>query len=387
MNNSGFNKNEKRLISGISFVMAIRTLSTSLVTPILSIYAMSMYGSNMTLAGIAVGIFGISQLLMQIPIGILSDKWGRRQATIMGLSSYMIGTILAGFSTNINHLIFARLISGAGAVTGVTMAWLTDGIEEEKRNSALSFVGISIGAAVITGFTLSPIIAGKVGMPVLFHLGAALILFAILYTLFNLNNFYYDENYSIELKKNTLVTILKNHDLARLNITGFISNFILISTFFIMPILLKKEMEITSMWKIFVPIAVIGTCLMYFFARKADESGTVKICIAAILFCIAGATIPVFYNSLYSLIISFIFFYSGHCILSPVLPAAVSRYPNHQLKGSAMGVLNAFHSIGSSLGGIVSGVMLQYNPKYLFLLLALLSVVGLFVINGFKDYN
>jgi len=163
-----FNSEEKKLIGGISLLLSIRMLGTSLIIPVFSIFATEIPESSVTLAGMAVGIFGISQMVFQVPMGRLSDRWGRKEATLLGLFVYLVGTIISGFSTNIYILIISRVIAGAGAVSGVTMAWLTDGITSDRRNSALSYVGMSIGMSVIIGFTISPIVAGNAGVPMLF---------------------------------------------------------------------------------------------------------------------------------------------------------------------------------------------------------------------------
>ncbi len=151
-----FNSTERRLIAGISLVMGIRMLGISMIIPVFSIFATELPGSTGALAGLAVGIFGIIQILLQVPIGKLSDRWGRKQVTLAGLVIYFVGSVLSGLAQNVHHLIAARLLSGAGAIQGVTMAWLTDGISIHRRNTALSYVGISMGLAVIFGFTLSP---------------------------------------------------------------------------------------------------------------------------------------------------------------------------------------------------------------------------------------
>ncbi|HMB20077.1 MAG TPA: MFS transporter, partial [Spirochaetota bacterium] len=165
-----FDPDEKKLIGGISLVLATRMLGVSLIIPMFSIFATSIPGSSKTLAGVAVGIFGIAQTIMQVPMGRLSDRWGRKQTTILGLWIYLAGTVLSGMATSIYYLIGARIFAGAGAVSGVTMAWLTDGINPGRRNTALSYVGMSIGLSVIVGFTLSSLIAELISIPALFYI-------------------------------------------------------------------------------------------------------------------------------------------------------------------------------------------------------------------------
>jgi MFS family permease len=382
-----FTKHEKSFIAGIGIILAVRTLGFSLITPVFSIYSTEIAGSTATLAGIAVGIFSITQTILQIPFGRLSDTWGRKETTILGFIIFLAGTLLGGLAENIYILIFSRFIAGAGAVSAVTMAWLTEGIDPGKRNSALSYVGIAIGTAVILGFTFSPLIAGRLGIPFIFYISAMLIFFLILYIQFGLQNNRPPSMQSVKPELSAFRELLCDRDLIRLNLIGFFGHFCLTSIFFIMPILIKREMDISEMWIIYVPVAVVGTSAMYYFSRKADSKGTVRIAFIALLLALTGVTIPVFRSGIIWYLASFILFYSGFCILSPILPAAVSRHPDDHLKGSTMGLFNSSQFIGSGAGGIFSGFMLGAGHQYLFGTLAALLLLCCFFIIGFKDFG
>jgi MFS family permease len=156
-------KTEKKLIAGLNMLLGIRMLGVSMIIPVFSIYAIGINGANKELVGYAIGIFSVFQTIFQVPFGRLSDRCGRKNATILGLLIYLIGTILSGLSSNIYMLIISRIIAGSGAVSGVIMAWLADGIDSEKRNYALSFVGTSMGLSVLFGYALSPIIFNSLG--------------------------------------------------------------------------------------------------------------------------------------------------------------------------------------------------------------------------------
>ena len=144
-----------------------------------------------------------------------------------------------------------------------------------------------------------------------------------------------------------------------------------------MPILITREMPVAGMWKIFVTVALAGTASMFYFSRKADKRGTVKIASLGILLGVSGAIIPVFFNGMLPLCVSFLVFYSGYCILQPIIPAAVSRYPDAGVRGTALGLLNSFQFTGSGLGGLLGGLMLRYDHRALFAILALFMMAGL----------
>ncbi len=380
-----FDPDEKKLIGGISLVLATRMLGVSLIIPMFSIFATSIPGSSKTLAGVAVGIFGIAQTIMQVPMGRLSDRWGRKQTTILGLWIYLAGTVLSGMATSIYYLIGARIFAGAGAVSGVTMAWLTDGINPGRRNTALSYVGMSIGLSVIVGFTLSSLIAELISIPALFYICGGFIFISIVYIFTSMDNRLVDED-EPEISIHNFATIIKNRDLRRLSLTGFIAFFTLNGIFFSMPLLIREDLGVGGLWKVFLPVAFIGTGFMFYYGRKADVAGTVRIALTALIYQLASITLVLAGSGIYVLIISFILFYAGHCILSPVLPAAVSRYPSDSSRGSVMGVFNSSQFIGGSLGGFFSGFMLDhFNYKILFGVLLVLLMIS--VINTARYQN
>ncbi len=384
-----FSSAEKKLIGGMGLLMGIRMLGISMIIPVFSIFATGISGSTHELAGVAVGIYGISQTIFQIPLGRLSDRWGRKQATLLGLTIFFIGTVLSGISTNIYHLIVSRFIAGAGAVSGITMAWLTDGIDTDRRNAALSLAGISIGVAVIAGFTLSPAIAGYLGIPYLFHTCAAITLVSILFTMKYLENHRTNgadrEGQSLRIRNVAL--ILKNPDILRLNAAGLVGNMSLTGMFFIMPLLIKEEFGLLSMWKIYVPMALTGTVCMYFFGRQADRIGTVRIAAAGFAFEIAGALLSLVSRGPAALIAAFMLFYIGHCIISPVLPAAVSKHPSEEHRGTVMGIFNSSQFIGSGLGGLACGILYSFSPDCIFLCITVVILILLYAFSGFRNYS
>lgn len=382
-----FDRDEKKFIAGMGIILAVRTLGFSLIVPVFSLFSTGIAGSTEVLAGLAVGVFGFTQTIFQVPMGKLSDVWGRKQATILGLTVYCAGTVLCGLSQNIYHLIAARFLAGAGAVSGVTMAWLTDGIDPGERNSALAVVGVLIGASVITAFAASPIVAGSVGIPFLFFASAALIFVLIAYIALFLKNRAVLDAVDEDLTARGFGPALRNRDLLRLNVFGLISNLCLVCVFFIMPILIAREMPVLGMWKIFVAVAVVGTAAMFYFSRRADQRGTVRISGFAAGLSVAGALVPLFASGIVPLLISFILFYSGYCVLQPVIPAAVSRYPDAGVRGAALGLLNSFQFTGSGLGGLLGGFMLRYDYRALFALLAVFMLAGLFTVRGFREFN
>ena len=380
-----FNTNERRLITGISLVMGIRMLGISMIIPVFSIFATELPGSTGPLAGLAVGIFGIIQILLQVPIGKLSDRWGRA-VTLAGLIVYFVGSVSR--ASRITSITLSPLAcSRCGSHQGVTMAWLTDGISLQRRNTALSYVGVSMGLAVIFGFTLSPIIAAKINIPVLFFICAALVLVTIVYTAVFMDNQAIIEEELPAIKTERLWEVMKNADLNRLNVIGFVGNLNINAVFFVMPLLFKKELGMEAMWKIFIPVSLLGTALMFVFARQADRRGSAAITAVGLAFEFAGILIAIVAGGLAAYIVSFFLFYAGHCILSPVLPAAASRYPNAQLKGTVLSIFNSSQFLGSGIGGLLSGLILELHYRHVFVAAAVFTVAAFIAIAGYRDFG
>ncbi len=368
-------------------MLATRMLGVSLIIPMFSIFATSIPGTTTTLAGIAVGIFGISQTIMQVPMGKLSDRWGRKQTTVLGLLIYLAGTVCSGMAVSIYHLIAARVLAGAGAVSGVTMAWLTDGIHRSRRNTALSYVGISIGLSVVIGFTLSSLIADAISIPALFYICGGFIFISVVYIATRMDNRVVPDD-GTDISIHSFKTITGNRDLRRLSITGFIAFFSLNGMFFTMPLIMRQQLGIGGLWKVFLPVAIVGTGCMFYYGRKADSAGTVKIALTALFYELAGIFLIIVGDAVYLYILGFMLFYAGHCILSPVLPAAVSGYPSDSSRGSVMGVFNSSQFIGASTGGFFSGFMLDhFNYRILFIVLFLLLLVAIISILKYKNFT
>jgi MFS family permease len=386
---SRFNGDERRLIFGMSLVTGIRTLGVSMIMSVFSYYAIHLQGATEQMVGVAIGIFGISQALFQIPMGRLSDRWGRKCITILGTMIFMLGTILCGLSRDVYSLAAARFIAGAGAVAGVTMTWLTDGVNEQWRNSAVAYLGMFIGIAVILGFPLSWIITDIYGAGLVFYICAFFLLIAVIYILLclkegNINRSYNEEHAGIG---KIVRELTGNRDLFRLSMIGFIGNVCLAGMFYIMPLLIIKEIHLNSMWQVFAPTAIIGTSVMFYFAKKADKQGSVRIIYTGLGFELIGVMMPMTSHSLYSLVASLIIFYSGHCILSSTLPVAVSRHPKEGVKGTVMSIFTSFQFLGMGFGGIISGFILRASSSYLFGFLILLIISAHIVMIGYKDFG
>ena len=160
--------------------MGLRFLGLFIVLPVLSLYALSLHNSNEFLAGVSISIYAVSQTFLQTPFGAMSDKIGRKQAIIIGLIIFMVGSVVCAMSSSIYTLILGRFLQGAGAISSVLIAMVSDLTKEEKRTQAMAALGGTIAMSFTVSIFLGPLIGGHYGTDKLFWIVAILTLIAII---------------------------------------------------------------------------------------------------------------------------------------------------------------------------------------------------------------
>jgi MFS family permease len=385
-----FNGVEQRLILGMSLLAGIRALGVSMIMPVFSFYALSLSGATEQWVGIAMGIFAISQMFFQIPMGYLSDHLGRKTTTIIGSLIYLLGTFLCGLAGNIYFLILARSIAGAGAVTGVAMTWMTESVNKKSRNKSMAYMGTGIGMAVIIGFPLSWFITSLRPANYVFYVCAFFLILALVYTIVFMEDGNHrhreaNQTYNFDETVKIFKYLIRNGNFLRLSVVGFGTNVCFAGVFYIMPILILGQTQLGSMWKIFAPTALIGTVLMFYFARRADRNGSVQTVLIGLAFEFSGVLIPLWLHSIYFLIPALIVFYAGHCILASTLPVVVSDFPVQKFKGTVMSIFTSAQFLGMGLGSIVSGFILKFSSNGLFGFLSIMILCSLTAMMGYKS--
>ena len=169
-----FTPQEKKTLAGITFAVVARMLGLFLLLPVLAPYVKNLEGSTPILTGMAVGIYGLTQAVLQIPFGYLSDKFGRKPVITAGFLAYILGSVMGGLATNVWSMIVARLIQGGGAISSAAVSLAADLIREEVRTRAFAHIGASVGMVFALSITVAPILAGKFGVPFIFYMTAFL---------------------------------------------------------------------------------------------------------------------------------------------------------------------------------------------------------------------
>jgi MFS family permease len=164
----GMTQGERKATTALASIFALRMLGLFMIIPVFAIYGKALTGATPALIGLAIGIYGLTQAILQIPVGLLADRINRKNLIIAGLLLFAVGGAVAALSTTIQGVILGRAIQGSGAISAVVMALLADLTREEQRTKAMSTIGMSIGLSFAVAFILGPLVAAHFGLSGLF---------------------------------------------------------------------------------------------------------------------------------------------------------------------------------------------------------------------------
>lgn len=350
---------EKRATLSLSGVYALRMLGLFMILPVLSLFADKITNATPLLIGLAISIYGLTQAILQIPFGLLSDYFGRKKIIVIGLILFSIGSIVAATATTITGILVGRAIQGGGAIAAAIMAMLADLTQEVHRTKAMATIGISIGISFAVAITLGPAIAGYIGISGIFWLTSVLALLAILIILFVVPNPKKSKIHrDTELTPSQFFKVLKNLDLLRLDYGIFILHLCLTANFVVLPLLIRDAGILPqNHWMVYLPILLVSMVINIPFIIIAEKNSQMKIVFigAIITLILANIGLFLFANILSGLIISLWLFFCGFNLLEATLPSLISKTVSGDLKGTAMGAYSSSQFIGTFIGGVLGG--------------------------------
>ncbi|MCK5479084.1 MAG: MFS transporter, partial [Methylococcales bacterium] len=270
---------EKRATLSLSGIYALRMLGLFMILPVLSLFAEQMEGATPLLIGLSISVYGLTQAILQIPFGLLSDRFGRKKIIIIGLILFSAGSIVAAVSTTIYGVLIGRAIQGGGAIAAAIMALVADLTQEVHRTKAMAMIGASIGVSFGIAITLGPILAGYIGVSGIFWLTGALALLAILVVLFVVPN---PEKSIVhcdaELVPGQFFNVLKTPDLLRLDYGIFVLHLCLTASFVVLPLLIRDAgLAPENHWMVYLPILVTSMAVIIPFVIIAEKKRQMKI--------------------------------------------------------------------------------------------------------------
>ncbi len=385
--NSLFTPQEKHAILALSTILFCRMLGIFLALPVFSLIALDLKGATPLLVGIALGGYGLTQALLQMPMGSLSDKFGRKPVIALGLGIFTIGSAICAISDHIYLLILGRLLQGAGAISSSIFALIGDLTREEIRARANAGLGAGVGLAFGAAFLFGPLISIFSGLSGIFGLATllGLISLALLLTIPTPPK----QQHNSETQG--IVKHLKVPSLQIINLGAFTTNMSLSVLFFIVPLAIKDYgLEKAEFWKIYVPMLFLGGIVMVLGAAIAEIKKVFRqvmlvgasLIVVAILSFAYGTTsqMPVFV-----LAGSFLLF-AGFNIFEPLFPSLIAKIAP-TTKGTASGIYGFCHFSGSFIGASLAGAMYLNHPALLFSVLILLALSFFYKLLAFPNFN
>ena len=327
-------------------------LGMFLVLPVLSLYAASLPGAenNKTLVGLAMGIYGLTQALLQLPLGIASDKFGRKKTIYVGLIVFAAGSFLAAAANSLPMLVAARAIQGAGAVSAAVTALLADLTRDGVRTRAMAMIGLSIGLTFSVSLVVAPMIADIIGVPGLFMLTGILTVISIGVVAWmtpapEVSKLHEDT----QAQPSRMGEVLRDRQLLNLDFGIFALHAAQMALFTALPFAMTQlGLEKIQHWKVYLPSTIAGLVIM------------IPLIILGIA-CIAAAQIGLLFgmHSIWLITAYLVVYFIGFNVLEASLPSMVSKIAPADLKGTAMGVYNTMQSVGLFVGGASGGWLFQ----------------------------
>jgi len=355
---------EKRSVSALASVYAIRMLGLFMVMPVFVLLGGELEGATPALLGLAIGAYGLSQALLQIPFGLLSDRIGRKRMIYLGLILFAAGSLLAGSADSIYVVILGRILQGAGAIASVLMALLSDLTREEERTKAMATVGISIGISFSVSLVLGPLLGARWGLSGIFYLTAALALIALL-VVWRLVPTPHQRNVSAEQQPARAMVgrVLKDQRLLRLDFGIFALHLVLTALFLVFPSLLQDRLGLpsSSHWWFYLSVMLTSFVAMVPFIIMGEKKRKMKpvLCGAVALLALSCAALSGVGESLLAGWFMLFFFFMAFNLLEASLPSLLSKEAPAASKGTAMGVYSTSQFMGAFLGGALGGYLLQ----------------------------
>ena len=376
--NPNMTSTEKRGIVALSTIMSMRMLGLFMIFPVFALYAQHLPGSTPIMVGLAIGIYGLTQATLQIPFGMLSDRFGRKRIIYIGLLIFCAGSIVAAMSTTMTGIIFGRALQGCGAIASTVLALTADLSREEHRTKAMAILGMSIGASFLVSLLAGPLFYHWIGMSGIFWFTAIAALGGIVI----LHQMVPD---TVRLKGNAgpipeqFKRVLHDGQLLRLNFGILVLHLSLTSLFVVFPLsLIDNHLAAAQHWQVYAPVLFMSVFVMIPFVIIAEKYRRFKlIFVSAIgLLAVSQFSMGFLHQSLTALIITLFLFFTAMNLLESTLPSLISKIAPIESKGTAMGVYSSSQFFGAFLGGILGGWLHQhYSINAVFILGGILSTI------------
>ena len=375
---SGLNSKEKKAAVSVAILISLRMYGLFLIMPVFSVYAKEMPGTSPLLIGLALGIYGLTQALLQIPLGLASDFFGRKKVLTIGLLLFITGSIIAALADNIQLIILGRAIQGMGAIASTGMALIADVSRAEQRTKMMAMVGMSIGMAFILAFITGPILSAWFGLKGLFWITAILAVLALI----QLHLFI--EEPANKIKKSfsfkEMSHSLKDLRLVSLDTGVFVIHAVMTAVFVVLPLILVEKLGFPTAqhWKIYLPVLLVSILIfvpMIILHEKKKKYFTV-ISLALLGLAISQLMLAVLAPAIFTIAIILVFYFAFFNFLEASMPSLLSRIAGEKYRGAAMGAYSTSQFLGAFVGSWIAGGLMSAGYNSVFIATALLILLS-----------
>jgi predicted MFS family arabinose efflux permease len=374
---------ELRASGALAGIYAVRMLGLFMILPVFALYAEGLAHVTPFLVGLAIGIYGLTQALLQIPLGMLSDRVGRKPVMVAGLLVFAAGSVVAALSESIYGVVLGRALQGAGAIAAVVLALAADLTREEHRTKVMAIIGLTIGVSFSVALVAGPVLDRWVGVSGIFWLTALLAVVAIGITLLLVPT-----PVSVRLHRDTEAvpgsfgSVLRDPQLLRLDAGIFVLHMVLTANFVVLPLLLRDGLGLDAAlhWRIYLPVLLLGFFAMVPFIIYAEKRRRMKPVFVGAIAVLGVAQLALAANggSLVWLVAALLVFFAAFNLLEASLPSLIAKMAPPDRKGTAMGVYSSTQFLGIFVGGALGGALYgQVGIPGVFLLGALATLVWL----------
>jgi len=354
---------ERRAALSLGSIFGLRMIGLFMILPVFSLYAHRLEGYSPALMGVAIGAYGLTQAIFQIPFGLLSDRLGRKRIIYVGLAIFALGGVVAAQSDSIYGVIAGRALQGTGAIAAAVMALLADLTRHRVRTKAMAILGGSVGMSFTVALVLGPALNDSIGVPGIFWLTALLALLAIGVTRFVVpdpveSHFHVDS----EPVPSQVSRVITDPQLLRLDFGVFTLHVLITANFVVLPLLLRDTLQLPSPhhWWLYLPVLLLSVVAMLPIIFVAERRNLVKpVFLGAILLMgVAETGLLVLHQQIYQVATLLFIFFTGFNLMEATLPSLISRMAPPESKGTAMGIFSSSQFLGAFVGGAAGGWLL-----------------------------
>ncbi|MDX1537282.1 MFS transporter [Arsukibacterium sp.] len=374
---------EKRAALALALVFSTRMLGLFMLLPVFALYGTDLTGYSPLWIGLAIGAYGLTQAILQIPFGWLSDRIGRHKVMLLGLALFVLGSVVAALADSVYLVTLGRILQGAGAIAGAVLALAADLTRDEQRPKVMAIIGASIGLSFALAMILGPLLAKWAGLSGVFWFTAVLACCAMLIVALlvpkSVSKAPAAETLAVPA---TLLNMLKHRQLLQLDIGVLLLHLMLTAMFVALPVLLSQyQLSADQHWQVYLPVLLLSFVLMVpmmiIAMRREQEKGyfLVAICLLTIAMLLAFIA-----TGFWWLVVALLLFFTGFNFLEASLPAMVSRVAPAGQRGSAMGIYSSSQFFGAFAGGLIGGLVAQhFSYTMVFAVMAAIGLIWLLI--------